>query len=175
MGWFDISLILLKEKQDPRSFLLEIDRKLKAISVLLEVDDSDIIVFNDTRDEKENDVFDLNQTMSAKDIYGKVCDWPGLGLLSYRHPDFSFPITINYHSWDDHLLDGFTIGFNGHEVINKSVQKAALIIAIGNLFESKFIVGDIGNASGNYIDLDQTLKEVLSYIEQHKFEIDQRG
>ncbi|MDX1958648.1 MAG: hypothetical protein SFU98_08755 [Leptospiraceae bacterium] len=123
MGWFDVSLVLLKERKIPKSYLLDLHRKFETISLDLEIDNEEFIIFNFTRDEKEKEIRYLNHSMSVNDVIGALCEWSGLGLLSYRHPKFNFPITICYRTWDDKLLDGFTIGFNGHEGFSKRKEK----------------------------------------------------
>lgn len=70
------------------------------------------------------------RTASVDEVLCSLCAWSGLGLLSYRHPKFEFPFTLNFHTWNDKLIDGFTIGFNGHEALVKGKEKEQLIFEI---------------------------------------------
>ena len=175
MGWFDVTLVLLKEKQLPISFLVDLHRNFKTINLKLEIDDYEFIVFNDTRDDKENQNKDLNKSMQSDEVIKHLCDWPGLGLLSYRHPDFNFSVTINYLTWDDKSINGFSIGFNGHEAAAKQINKFQLINDIAGLVNYQYTIGDIGDCSDNYIDLRENLSEVIRHIKNRKFEIDLRN
>lgn len=172
MGWFDVTFVLLKEKQVPLSFLLDLHKKFSTIHLALEIDDDEFIVFNDTQNGSEKENIDLNNAMLHEEVIRLLCDWQGLGLLSYRHPAFNFPITLNYLTWDDTFLGGFTIGFNGHEVSAKQNKKEQLIKAIISLVDYQFAIGDIGDI---YIGSGENLSEILRYIENQKFEIDLRS
>lgn len=174
MGWFDVTLVLLKEGQNSELLLLNLHQKFETINLVLEIDDDEFIVFNDTQDGKEKEMVQLNSSMSVDKVLTLLCGWSGLGLLSYRHPKFEFPITLNFHTWDDKLIDGFTIGFNGHEVLSKEKDKEQLIFDIIGLADYKYAVGDIGNISDTYINLEQSLSSIIKYIENQRFEIDIR-
>jgi hypothetical protein len=177
MGWFDVTLVLLKERQNSKSLLLNLHRKFETINLVIEIDDDVFIVFNDTRDGREKEIAHLNSSMSVDKVLSLLCDWPGLGLLSYRHPKFKFPITLNFHTWADELIDGFTIGFNGHEVLSKEKEKEKeqIIFDIIRFVDYKYAVGDIGNVSDTYINLEQPLSTIIKYIENKKFEMDIRS
>lgn len=174
MGWSDITLVLLNERQMPKSFLRDLHNKFEEINLVLEIDNYEFIVFNDTQDEKIKDPINLNNSMSVDEVISLICDWPGLGLLNYTHPKFKFSISINYRSWDDKLVDGFTIGFNGHEMIYKEKIKEQLILDIINLVHYKYVVGNIDNISNTYIDVRESLSLIIKQIENQKFEIDIR-
>ncbi len=91
-----------------------------------------------------------------------------MGLLSYRHPDFNFPISINYLSWDDCHIQGFDIGFYGAEFKNSesSEKQQNLIKSIKELDNFEAVVGDIGNSSVDYINLHLPLSEIKEQILQ---------
>ena len=55
MSYFNGTLLLLKEKKEPKSFMLDLNEKLKSINVLLPKSDYEIIIFNDSRNEEEKD------------------------------------------------------------------------------------------------------------------------
>lgn len=55
MGWFDVTLVLLKERQNSKSFLVNLHLKFEIIKLVLEIDDDEFIVFNDTQDEREKE------------------------------------------------------------------------------------------------------------------------
>lgn len=174
MGSFEESLVLLKEGQEPKPFISKLHQKLKDIDFILEIDDYEYIVFNDTRDEKEKEPISLKNSMSENEVIHELCSWKGLGLLSYRHPNFQFQVSINYVSWDDILINGFTISFYGKDVIFREKAKKDLLLEIANLVDYKYVVGDIDNTSKTYIHLEQKLPKIINYIENHTFEIDIR-
>ncbi len=174
MGWFDEYLVLLKERQTPKSFIIDLHKKFETINLNLIIDDQEFIVFSDTRDQKEKDIFDLTNSTTEEEVVDLLCEWPALGLLGYKHPKFSSSVAIIYHTWDDNLIDGFSISFNGHEASVKEKETKQLVIAISNLVDYRYIVGDIGKVSSTYVDLDQDLSAVINYIENQKFEIDIR-
>lgn len=78
MSSFDMTFFLLKEKKKPKSFMIDFNEKLKSINVLLEKNDYEIIVFNDSRDEEEKEHIDLNESMTDEEIIDLVCSWKGL-------------------------------------------------------------------------------------------------
>ena len=175
MSYFDTTLVLLKEGQIPKPFLKTLHEKLCDIGLNLEIDDEEFIVFNDTLNGEENEVFYLNHKMDLEQVLKHLSDWKGLGLLSYRHENFRFPVTIDFLTWDDNLLHGFTIGFNGKEVsLNKKV-KEELIFEIIQFVEFKYVIGDISNVSNTYINLRQNLSEIINYIEKTNFDLDIRS
>ena len=174
MGWFDVTLVLLKERQNSKPFLVDLHRKLETIDFVLEINDEEFIVFNDTQDRREKETVHLTSSMSVNEVLGFLWTWSGLGLLSYRHPKVEFPITLNFHTWNDKLIDGFTIGFNGREVLSKKKEKEQLIFDISGLVDYKYVVGDIGNVSDTYINLEQSLSAIIQYIESQKFEVEIR-
>jgi len=112
--------------------------------------------------------------MEVEEVLRLLSEWPGLGLLSYRHPLFNFPVTINYHTWGDAGIDGFTISFNGKELLSKEKIKEQLILDIISLVDYQYAVGDIGRQSSSYLDLAQSLSAIIESIEEGKFEMDFR-
>jgi hypothetical protein len=174
MGWFDVTLVLLKEGQIPKPFLLNLHKKFEGINLNLIIEDDEFIIFNDTQDGKENEIFYLNNLMYLEQVLNHLCNWKSLGLLSYRHSNFRFPITIDFRTWNDNLLHGFTIGFNGKEAVLNEKTKEQLILDIINLVDFKYVVGDIANTSNTYINLEQSLPDIIAYIEKCKFDLDIR-
>lgn len=79
MGSYNTTLILFKEKQDPRTFLFDFHQKIKNINILLEKDDYRRIIFNDKRDGKEQESIELDKSMTDENIIDLVCSWGGLG------------------------------------------------------------------------------------------------
>lgn len=174
MGWFDVTFVMLKERQIPKPFLLNLHKKFEEIGLVLEIEDDELIVFNDTQIGQENEPFYLNNLMSLEQVLDHLCNWPGLGLLSYRHSNFRLPVTIDFRTWDDNLLDGFTVGFSGREAVLNEKLKKELISDITKFVDFKFVVGDISNVSSTYINLELGLPEILEYIGKSKFELDIR-
>lgn len=41
--------------------------------------------------------------------------FPGHCLTVLKHPDFNHSVSINYNSWDDTYIHGFTVEFNNNE------------------------------------------------------------
>jgi hypothetical protein len=118
---------------------------------------------------------DLNETMSIETIIEILSSAPGLGLLSYRHPNFNHIVSINYLSWDDNLIHGFSIGFNGKEVClgQKKEDSLSLIHEISELVDYKYVIGSIYDDSN--IRTEYELSSVLKYIEETTFSnIDKR-
>lgn len=52
MGSYNTTLVLFKEKQDPKTFLSDFHKKIKDMNVVLEKSDYHRIVFNDKRMKK---------------------------------------------------------------------------------------------------------------------------
>lgn len=176
MGYFNLTLVLFKEKKHPKTFLVDFHKKLKTISIILEKDDYEIIVFNDSIQGEEKEPIELNESMTDEDVINLVCFWKGLGMLSYRHPNFRYAFSINYLTWDDKFIDGFDIGFYSSEFRTNEDDKnhRKIISEIGNLVEYECIVGDIGNVSNHYIDLKQDLTKIKEIIKNKTFDIDSR-
>jgi hypothetical protein len=175
MSSFDVTLFLLKEKKEPRSFMIDFNEKLKSINVLLEKNDYEIIVFNDSRNEEEKEHIYLNESMTDEEIIDWVCSWKGLGLLSYRHPDFSMPLSINYLSWDDEYLYGFDVGFASTDTVFKKEKHEKLMAKISEFIDYEYIVGNVENLDlpGNNIGL-QSLDKIKELILNNSFKIDSR-
>lgn len=175
MGWFDVTFIILKDAQERKSFLTTFHTKLAKLNVHLDIDEGEFICYNDTRSGEEKEITDLSKDMSVEDVIDLLSEWPGLGILSYRHPDFSHYVTINYLTWDDKHIHGFTIGFNGKEVCLSPKQEKSieLINQLSELVDCKYVVGSIDDDPG--IDFNDDLPEIVKYIEQTKFKkIDKR-
>ena len=175
MGWFDVTLVLLEEPQERDQFLGSFNEKLASVNVKLDIDDYEFITYNDTRFGEEKEVTALNEGMNTKDVLELLSKWPALGLLSYRHPDFSHCVTINYLSWDDNLIYGFTIGFNGKEVGYgpKEERSLELINQISDLVDYNYVIGSIDDDVN--IDFENDFSNVLKYIRSTKFgRIDKR-
>ena len=176
MGYFNKTLILLSEVQKPRKFLVDFHKILDSINLLPEIDEHEIIVFNDCRNGAEKEPIDLKSDMQLTQVIDLICSWKGLGLICYRHENFKFPIGINYITWDDQYVQGLTISVYGNDLITEQNQLDLnnLINNIINLIDYSFAVGDIGNLSKTYINLDQKIEEIIKYIELNNFEIDKR-
>jgi hypothetical protein len=176
MGYFHTTLVLFKKKKDPKSFLENFHNSLKNIGITLEKDEHEIIVFNDSRTEEEKEPIELQELMTDEAVLHLVAAWKGLGMLSYRHPDFRFAFSINYLTWDDEAVDGFDIGFYGKELKTKEEEERHqdIILEIGKLVDYEYIVGDIGNTSNKYIDLRKDLNVIKKFIQKNSFEIDIR-
>lgn len=174
MGYFNTTLVLLKKTETPEVFLLNFHEKLKAIGVILQKSNDEIIVFNDSCSGQEKEPFQLNESLSDIDIIHKMTEWKSLGLLSYRHPNFNFAFTINYLTWDDTFIYGFDIGFYSKEFKTTldTIKHRDFITQISNVIDYEFIVGDIGNVSEDYIDLKQSLPAIKEIIKNKSFDID---
>ncbi|NIF06634.1 hypothetical protein F3J23_14385 [Chryseobacterium sp. Tr-659] len=175
MGSYNTTLVLLKEKQHPKTFLSNFHKKIKDINVVLEKDEYQRIIFNDKRNEEEKEPIELDKLMSDEDIIDLLCSWGGFGLLSYRHNDVEFALYINYLSWDDQFIEGIEVSFKEthKNYINKNKIKDDVIIKIANCIDYKLVVGSIGDSEDNFrMDLD--LEYNLKYIENKKFDIDIR-
>ncbi|KAB7531038.1 hypothetical protein F8C76_05945 [Flagellimonas olearia] len=143
-----------------------------SIDVKLDIEDGEFICYNDTRSGDEKEITDLYNGMKTEDVLRLLSQWPGLGILSYRHPSFSHYVTINYLTWDDNLINGFSIGFNGKEVCldPKKKQSELLINKISQFVDYRFVVGNIYNV----IDTSNRLSRIVKYIEKTTFEFDKR-
>ncbi len=175
MGWFDETLVILKEEQERNHFLKTFHEKLNALAVTLDIDDDEFICFNDTRNEEEKDLVDLSQDLKTEDVLKTLCQWPGLGILSYRHPNFSHYVSINYHTWNDDQIKAFVIGFNGKEVAfgTKEEKSLELILQISNLVDYECVVGSIYDDVN--IEFSRDLSDILKHISQTEFKrIDKR-
>lgn len=176
MSSFDMTLFLLKEKKEPKSFMIDFNEKLKSINVLLEKNDYEIIVFNDSRDEEEKEHIYLNESMTDEEIIDFVCSWKGLGLISYRHPDFRMPLSINYLTWDDEYLYGFDVGFASNDTVFKEEQHKKLMIEISEFIDFEYVVGnidslDLPGEDIGLLSLDKIKEQILS----KSFKIDSRN
>jgi len=174
MASYNETFILLKKPIDPKAFLLGFHQKLKALSCVLEKDDSNFISFNDARNGEEKEILYLNETMSDSEIIEELYSWKALGCLSFRHPDFSFELTIDYRTWDDKNLYGFNIAFNNKDVLRNREKHRLFIFEISNAIDYKYIVGDIYPDSNTYLNLALTLDAIEEMIRKQKFEIDYR-
>ncbi|MCS4301036.1 hypothetical protein [Chryseobacterium sp. BIGb0232] len=175
MSNFDETLVLLKEKKDPKSFIMDFNEKLRSVDVLLEKDEDEIIVFNDTRHEEEKDYVELDESMTEEQVIDLICSWKALGLLSYRHPDFRLQIGINYLTWDDQSLHGFEISFSDKDLaFDGTDRQTELILKISQLIDYEYIVGDVGHASRNYISMEESLEKIKEHIMSNSFTIDSR-
>ncbi|REC62502.1 hypothetical protein DRF65_10440 [Chryseobacterium pennae] len=175
MSNFDETLVLLKEKKDPKSFIIDFNEKLRSVDVLLEKDEDEIIVFNDTRHEEEKDYVELDESMTEEQVIDLICSWKALGLLLYRHPDFRLQIGINYLTWDDQSLHGFEISFSDKDLaFDGTDRQKELILKISQLIDYEYIVGDVGHASRNYISMEESLEKIKEHIMSNSFTIDSR-
>ncbi|WP_028975147.1 hypothetical protein [Spirochaeta cellobiosiphila] len=174
MGWSNEYLVLLEAKQEPKSFLEDFHKNLESINIKLENEDGAFIVYNESQQGEEKEVSYINNPQSVSDIIASLYLWAPLGLLSYRHSEFCFALTINYLTWDDNKLDGFVIGFNGHEAEWKIESIYKLVTQIAGLVDYKYTVGDIDRTSKTWIDLEQPLFKIIKEIETTKFTLDLR-
>lgn len=175
MGGYNTTLILFKEKQDPRTFLFDFHRKIKDINITLEKDNYHRIIFNDKRDGEEREPIELDKSMTDENILDLICSWGGLGMLSYRHNDIEFALSINYVSWDDQFVEGIEVSFKAshQNYINKNKIKNNVIIKISNCIDYKLVVGSIGNSEDEF-RTDSGLANIFDYIEGKAFDIDIR-
>jgi hypothetical protein len=172
MGWFDCTLIILREGQARQPFLTDFHEKLASININLDISADEFIVFSDSRtaeEKEEKEVAYLTENMSVQDALATLAAWPALGLLSYRHPNFSHYISISYISWDDVLIRSLSIAFNGKEVgFGKGLENSKLLIQeISQLLDYMYIVGDVEDVQE--VDSANKLSDILHYIEQSKF------
>lgn len=176
MGWFDVTQVILEKAQDRNTFLSSFNNRLMSLDIKLDIEDGEFIGYNDTNSGEEKEITDLDDGMKTEDVLKLLSQWPGLGILSYRHPNFLHYITIDYLTWDDNLVYGFTIGFNGKEVCldPKKKQSRLLINEISQLVDYRCVVGNIDNVSSTYINTSNKLSSILEYIEKTTFEFDKR-
>ncbi|WP_300686885.1 hypothetical protein [Chryseobacterium sp.] len=176
MSYYNGTLILLKEKKEPKSFILNFNENLKSIDVVLQKSDYEIIVFNDSRKEEEKEPIELDESMTDEDVIDLLCSWTGLGVLSYRHPDFKFELGIDYLSWDDKYIYGFKVSFADNDLVYKGYNKQReLISKISEFIDYEYIVGDINEDSQNYISMEESLDEIKEHILKNSFKIDSRN
>lgn len=176
MGYYSGTLVLLKEKKEPKSFILDFNEQLKSINVLLQKSDYEIVVFNDSRNEEEKDYIELDVSMTDEEVIDLVCSWKGLGVFGYRHPDFKFELNINYLTWDDRYLYGFMVSFSDKDMVYGGDDKQKeLIYKISEYIEFEYIVGDINEVSQEYISMEKSLEDIKEHILKNSFEIDSRS
>ncbi|BAP32486.1 ATP-dependent DNA helicase RecQ [Chryseobacterium sp. StRB126] len=175
MSYFDETLILLKEKKDPKSFMMEFNEKLRSIDVLLRRYGSVVVIFHDTRNEEEKEYIELDEPVIDEYVIDLLCSWKGLGFLSYRHPDFKLGLGISYLTWDDEHIDGLLISFAGKDVMFEGADKQKeLILKISQCIDYEYIVGDVGDTSEKYISMEGSLEKIKEHIMNNSFTIDSR-
>lgn len=174
MSYFDETLFLLKEGKEPKSFISDLNKKLNSINVVLQRSDYVVLVFNDCRNEEEKEPIWLDNSTTEEEVVDLICSWKGLGLLTYRHPDFRLEVDINYLTWDDKHLRGFALSFAGSDMIYKQDIQKKLISEISEFVDYEYIVGDISNVSKNYIRMEESLDKIKEQILNNTFEIDSR-
>lgn len=169
MGWFDQTLIILNEEQERNHFLASFHMNLASLNLKLDIGDDDFICYNDTRSGEEKDCENLSERMNSEDVLKLLSEWSGLGILSYRHPNFSHCVTIDYLTWNDNQVQALVIGFNGKEVGfgSKEEKSLELIHQISELVAFKCVVGNIYDDVS--IDFNRDLSDILEYIRQTKF------
>ncbi|MFC3158687.1 hypothetical protein [Chryseobacterium arachidis] len=175
MSYFNGTLILLKDKKDPKLFMLDFNENLKSIDVLFQKSNYETIIFNDSRNEEEKEPIELNKSMTHEHIINLVCSWKGLGLLTYRHQDFEYEVWINYLTWDDEYIYGFVLFFAPKDTIYEDNRHEKLIFKISEFVDYKYVVGDINEESKNYISMEEDLDEIEEHILKSSFEIDSRN
>jgi len=175
MSYFNGTLILLKEKKDPKLFMLDFNENLKSIDVLFQKSDYEIIVFNDSRNEEEKEPIELNKSMTDDYIIDLVCSWKGLGLLTYRHPDFEFELWINYLTWDDKYINAIKVSFARKDTMFEDNRHEKLISKMSEFVDYEYVVGDINEESKNYISMEESLDKIKEHILESSFEIDSRN
>lgn len=175
MSYFNGTLILLKEKKESKSFILELNENLKSIGVLFQKSDSEVIAFNDSRNDEEKEPIWLDTSMTDEEIINLVCSWKGLGILPYRHSEFKFELGINYLTWDDKHIYGFVISFARKDTLFEDNRHEKLIYEISKFVDYKYVVGDINEESKNYISMEEGLDEIKEHILKSSFEIDSRN
>jgi len=174
MGNFNKTLILLKKNENAKKFLVDFHEKLLKINISLKKDFG-VVIFNDKRNEEENEHIELEGFKTDEEIIDFLCSWEGLGLLSYKNINIEFPFHINYISWDDEYLQGIEISYlsSAENYSNRNNIKNNVILKIIELVDFKVVVGSIGDSEDDFrTDLD--LEYNLKYIENKKFDIDIR-
>lgn len=176
MSNFDQTLVLLTNKEKPLDFLFRFHQILVENRLLLK---TDYLVYNDTRlgEEKEPNEVEAHLVSDENFLLPTIHSWPGLGLLLYTHPDFKYEIGFNFLSWDDVHLYGFEVSFHGHEFgeANAFQKHRDFFQQLKTWVNYRYIVGDIGNASKNYISMNNNLDDICQFIDSHRFEIDFRN
>lgn len=174
MGYFHQTLILFESPQDRIRWLPPFQEALRRISVVPE--ETDIVVLNDMRNGKEKEPVVTAEYMLPEVALAHVMEWPGLGLLPYRHPYFNYEIGINYLTWNDREVDGMAVSFSGKDLKtpDRWQRQRALIEEIAHLTDYRYVVGDIGNAAEIHLDFEQSKSEIEAIIRQSTFEIDLR-
>ncbi|MFC3157986.1 hypothetical protein SAMN05443633_104327 [Chryseobacterium arachidis] len=174
MSIFYETLILLKEKKDPKSFILNFNENLKSINVLLEKSDSEVMVFNDDRNEEEKEPIWLDTSMTDEEVVDLVCSWKGLGLLTYRHQDFQYDLGINYLTWNDKYLSGFVVSYAHKDTLFEDDRHKKLISKISEFIDYEYVIGNISIDSKIYIRMEDSLEKIKEHILKNSFEIDSR-
>ncbi|MFZ4929420.1 hypothetical protein [Chryseobacterium sp. Mn2064] len=176
MSNFDETFILLKEEQKPLPFITNLNKKLKTIHVLLQKSDYELVAFNDTRDEEEKEPIWLDESMTDEEVIDLICSWKGLGMLTYRNPDFLFDIGVAFMTWNDEHIQGIMISFAEKDtVFEREVKHRELIVKISQFLDCEYVVGDIGNTSRSYISMEESLDKIKEHISKSSFTIDSRS
>ncbi|MEJ5102690.1 hypothetical protein [Chryseobacterium sp. MYb328] len=174
MSSFDETLVLLKEKKDPKLFIMDFNEKLKSIDVLLGRHRSVVVIFHDTQTEEEKEYIELDEPVADEYVIDLLCSWKGLGFLSYRHPDFELGLGISYLTWDDEHIYGFLISFAGNDVMFEgAVKQKELILKISQLIDYEYIVGDVSDTFRKNIT-EENLDTIKNLILHNSFTIDSR-
>ncbi|MGH1517946.1 hypothetical protein [Chryseobacterium sp. JK1] len=175
MSNFDETFILLKEEKEPLPFIVNLNEKLKTIQVVLQKSDYELVAFNDTRDEEEKESIWLDESMTDEDVIDLVCSWKGLGMLTYRHPDFLLDFGVAFMTWDDEHIQGVMISFAERDTaFEREVKHRELIVKISQFLEYEYVVGDVGNTSRSYISMEESLDKIKEHILNSSFTIDSR-
>jgi hypothetical protein len=175
MGGFHTTFVLLKNKQEVKPFLLDFHKKLKRINVLLEKDEHEIVCFNDSKEEEKEHIY-LDENKTDEEIIDLICSWKALALVSYRHPDFRFPFSINYLTWDEETIQGIDIGFYDKEfrTIEADETHQKFIYEVAGLLDYDFFVGDFENPL-LYFKIDKNLDAIKEFVKNKKYTIDSRS
>jgi hypothetical protein len=167
MGWSNSTLFLLKEKQKPKDFVTELVKQLKTIEWTLALSEESVC-FNDSVSGEEKESIYFEEETSEQEIIDLLVSWKGLGMLVFFVPEFEFPVVVNFLSWDDISLEGFSVECNGKENLFFSTadKHKTIIVKISEFISFKLIVGDVENY--NY---HNDLSAIHEKIKENHFKI----
>ncbi|MBC9812475.1 hypothetical protein H9Y05_08315 [Crocinitomicaceae bacterium CZZ-1] len=167
MSWSNGTLFLLKEKQNPKDFVTELIERLKTIGWKLALSEESVC-FNDSVSGEEKESVYFEEETSEEEIIDLLVSWKGLGMLVFFVPEFEFPVVVDFISWDDVSLGGFTVECNGKDNLFFSAPEKhkSIIYKIAEFARFKLVVGDVENYSVHY-----NLSAILEKAKENHFEI----
>ena len=167
MGWSNSTLFLLKEKQNPKDFVTELIEKLKTIGWQLALREESVCYTDSISREEKESVY-LEEETSEQEIIDLLVSWKGLGALVFWVPEFEFSVVVDFISWDDVSLEGFSVECNGKDNLFFSAPEKHknIIYKISEFVQFKLVVGDVENYSIHY-----NLPVILEKAKENHFEI----